>query len=35
VAEIEAGEFDAELTELKHMSLEALKERYKSRQIES
>ncbi len=34
VAEIEAGQCDAELAELKSLAIEALKERYKARDIE-
>lgn len=34
VAEIEAGQCDAELAELKSLAVEALKERYKARDIE-
>lgn len=35
VAEIEAGQCDAELAELKSLDLDALKERYKARDIEA
>jgi hypothetical protein len=35
VAEIEAGQCNAELAELKSLDVEALKERYKARDIEA